>query len=166
MTIEEAVVPTGDLCAADKVIGESRRGRAWGFDSAPKNSWDGMPACYSCVRGGLPSLRASRPRRPERGISAKGAIVFWGFPSREGLHSRWKGRRVLCLWYASFITIHSLFTAIFLPHSPRGPCLPPQVSRPQYSTGSFETWFTARSERMSSISQTSTRRSSAPPTSR
>ena len=109
MTIEEAVVPTGDLCAADKVIGESRRGRAWGSESALKNSWDGMQACYSCVRWGPPSLRASRPRSLERGISAKGAICFWGFPSREGLHSRWKERRVLCLWYASFIAIYWFF---------------------------------------------------------
>ena len=121
-----------------------------------------IPVC-----GGVPPACGPRDRGVPRGASARrGPLFFEVF-----LHGRVctaGGRGGGCFAYGMpallpFIAF-SLLIYCLTSHEVRAHHL--QVSRPQYSTGSFVTWCTAQSERMSSISQTSTRRSSAPPTSR
>lgn len=116
---------------------------------------------------GSPQPAGLEAEESREGHQREGGHLLLGFSFSGGFAQQVEGAEgallMVCQLYCHLL-VFSLLIYCFTLHEVRAHHL--QGSRPQYSTGSFVTWSTAQSERMSSISQTSTRRSSAPPTSR
>ena len=116
---------------------------------------------------GSPQPAGLEAEESREGHQREGGHLLLGFSFSGGFAQQVEGAEgallMVCQLYCHLL-VFSLLIYCFTLHEVRAHHL--QGSRPQYSTGSFVTWSTAQSERMSSISQTNTRRSSAPPTSR